>query len=279
MHNSIKKETCPTCRWLISGTTKYIKDHKNKCLKNKLERIHPSIAMKHNYKTRSHSESDIPFKDVLENNTCDIEQDNTERTIPMLCEQDGDNFNISDSVDYSEYNNNSLVPHLQSIASSSIITPLQESINIYQNNTETEPCPKQTPSVIDVRRQYSYEDEHIKANMDIFSLMVKGGGSKTLYDAVISRVNKFTSGYLPQLYSYHKSREALRTTYGVEPVTFDVCQKGCMMFKDGDDSRECCHCHSPRYKTEKEIANETMIYLPLKGQLATFMLFIYIIFL
>ncbi|KAG2214179.1 hypothetical protein INT45_009563 [Circinella minor] len=100
--------------------------------------------------------------------------------------------------------------------------------------------------------------------------MVKGTGGKTLYDAVITRINQYTNGYLLPLYSYSKSRDVLRKAYGVEPVEYDICSKGCKMFNDDDDSEDCHHCSTPRYKSGTRIAHQVMIYLPLKEQLAIF---------
>ena len=142
-------------------------------------------------------------------------------------------------------------------------------MSAYQKHIENEAEPQELPSVIDLTRQYEHEDNHINASIDIFVLMVKGTGGKTLYDAVITRINRFTNGYLPPLYSYSKSRVALRKTYGIEPIEYDVCPKGCKMFANNDDSTKC-HCESSRYKNGTNIAHQTMIYLPLKEQLAIF---------
>ena len=53
-------------------------------------------------------------------------------------------------------------------------------------------------------------------------------------------------------------------------MEYDICSKGCKMFNDDDDSEDCHHCSTPRYKSGTRIAHQVMIYLPLKEQLAIF---------
>ena len=136
----------------------------------------------------------------------------------MLFEQDENDLSLGDIYDDDEYNilsaieTNNIIPNeaatlLQEVTNNIVPNEAtaQESTNMLPKNTEAELYPRKAPTVIDLTRQYTYEDEHIQESIDIFALMVKGTRGKTLYDAVIKRINQYTNGYLPLLYSYSKS--------------------------------------------------------------------------
>lgn len=72
----------------------------------------------------------------------------------------------------------------------------------------------------------------------------------------------------PLLTPYKAEKTAMQI-YPIKGLSYDICINGCELFSTNEDI--CSFCGERRYKDfEKKIPKNTMTYLPLGGQLATF---------
>ena len=206
-----------------------------------------------------------------------------------LSDQQDDDVDISDWNQYERISKiteqSTLYPQESSISLhdstnliekiSPISTSPHGSIDIPSNNCTTtingSTHVTSAATVIDVRQKYIHDDEHIKVSLDMYAIAIHHGGTQELFDKMITRFNQYINKQLPPLYSYSKSRQALRESYGVKPKQYHICKNGCMMFKDGNNGLECDVCHEPRYQDADTLTpNKTMTQLSLKEQLALF---------
>ncbi|KAG2216236.1 hypothetical protein INT45_002778 [Circinella minor] len=287
MPDRIVLQKCSSCRWIFKGTRLELDAHETTCIKNKLNRLRNNSQLcskPESSKTANVSEVRQYFRvhkfNIKAN--CIVGKLENNEAVPS-CQQNDD----VDIIDCNTYKKISTAPHKNKIPvpllDSTNITdeaippsaPQQQTANIsssyhmttINNNSHVTSAAK----VIDVRQRYARDDAHIKASLDMYEITIRHGGTQELFDKMIARFNQYIDKQLPPLYSFHKSRQALRESYGIQPNEYHICKNGCMMFKDENIALECDECHEPRYQDADSLTpKRTMVQLPLKEQLALF---------
>ncbi|KAG2208192.1 hypothetical protein INT45_010943, partial [Circinella minor] len=195
-------------------------------------------------------------------------------------QDDYDDYMDFGSINYSP--EDEFIPQQQSdiqhdgttVEQPSIFTMASSSSHTGLSHSSAEPPSTFATQIVDpaeIRDVPYIEEDHVAASIDIYASAVKYGASRQLFDEIVNRVNKYIDGRLPPLLSYFRSRNALRSSYPVQPKEFHVCQRGCMLHKDDDTSKFCNHCKEPKYREDGVTPVATMKYLPLKEQLTLFL--------
>ena len=134
-------------------------------------------------------------------------------------------------------------------------------------NTDRPTPTADSPELIDMR-EYHIEEEHIQCSLDLYAMAVEAGVPRETWNAMIKRINSFTNGVRPKLYSYQRAQNELRRRYPVKPQLYDVCPDGCKMFENDDTTDVCEFCGKHQFKDETTTPVKQVLQLPLKQQLA-----------
>ena len=147
------------------------------------------------------------------------------------------------------------------------ITPCQIHGAFQPSNTRNA---NQTMQALDKAYNFSImeipQENHVKASIDIYALVVQSGGTRELYEKVIARVNAYTSGVLPALQSHYLARDSLRKSFPVKSKKYSVCKNGCKMFSEESKSGSSTNSHCEHCGNSADM--KTMQQLSLKDQLA-----------